>query len=139
MSKLLISFKHVGDKLIKKTYSGYMGVCPKCGDGGVKSPRETTKRIRNDREIVQRFTCNNCHFTGTGDKFGLSRNPVKPISIETISGVGTCPKCNAENTAFSDGGHKYYAFTKDEVVEYKYLKCHECGYRARYTKFGVEE
>jgi RNase P subunit RPR2 len=139
MAQKLIQFKHEDGKLIKTTYKGYIGICPKCGDEGVKSPRETTTRIRNDREVVQRFTCHSCNFSGTGDKFGLSREPVTPISIEVIEGVGTCPKCNAENVAFPNGSHKYYSFTKDEIVTYKYLKCYECGYRARVTMFRVKE
>lgn len=132
-----IRYKHVGDKLIKITYKNYIGVCPKCGDGGYKSPRETTKRLNG--EIVQRYTCIACMYSGTGDKFGLPRAKAIPISVETIEGIGTCPRCNVKNVSFPDGSHKYYAFTTDKIVTYKYLKCRECGFRGRYNKFGVEE
>ena len=133
----LVRYKHEGDKLLKITYKPYMGVCPKCGDAGLKSPRETAKRLNG--EIVQRYTCNECKYSGTGDKFGLPREKVKPISIEVIEGVGTCPRCNAQNVGFPDGSQRHYAFTFGRIVVYKQMKCRECGYKGRYKLFGVKE
>jgi C4-type Zn-finger protein len=134
---MLVRYKHEGDKLLKITYKPYIGICPKCGDGGLKSPRETTKRL--DGEIVQRYTCNACKYSGTGDKFDLPRAKAIPLSVETIEGIGTCPRCNAQNVSFPDGSQSHYASTIDKVVVYKQMKCRECGYKGRYKMFGVKE
>ena len=132
-----ITYKHVGDKLIKKTYNVFKGVCPYCGDDGVKLLNEVVKT--NKGESVQRFICPKCRHTGAGNKFGLSREPVKPISEEIIEGIGTCPSCGSVNRSFANGSDYWHIKNSDEVSVYKYLRCRECGYRARYIKFGVKE
>jgi len=135
----LVRYKHEGDKLLKITYNPYIGVCPKCGDGGLKSPREVTHPRIMIGEEVQRFSCNACDYSGTGDKFGLSREPITPLKVEIIEGTGVCPACGAEHVSFPNGSQRYYAFTFGKYVDYTYLKCRECEYRGTIEKFGVEE
>lgn len=131
----LVRYKHEDGKLIKTFYDEYKGVCPKCGDGDIKSPREVTKLLNG--EMVQRFTCNACDFTGTGDKFDLPRTPVIPKRIEVVEGVGKCPRCGKENVSFPNGSHRHYSTSFRKLIIYKYLKCRDCGYRGRIEKFGV--
>lgn len=134
-----IRYKHEDGKLFKIHYPVFKGMCPKCGDDGVKTSREITfPRIRNG-EKVQRFSCNACDYSGTGDKFGLSREPITPLKVEIIEGTGVCPVCGAEHVSFPNGSQRYYAFTFGKCVDYTYLKCRECGYRGTIEKFGVEE
>ena len=130
-----IKYKYDGNKLVITTYNPHVGVCPKCGDEGYKSPRESVKRLNG--EIVQRYTCNGCNYSGAGDKFGLSRELTKPLKVEIIEGIGVCPSCKSENVAFPSGSQSHYSSTHEKFVIYKQMKCRSCGYKGRDKMFGV--